>query len=549
MMVHEQPAHLHASRSRPRRCAPSVLLRRRIAPSSARSPSESDGADPARPAGAAGELPLLTSLATGALCRSAAFRIARTTWSAPVNRIAHSFAWYLPFCLAVFVALYPGRSYYLPWIGRDLGDLTSWLNVPFVFLRNGLGLFLVMVLAFAYVRIYLRVDRANVGRPVPEDWQGESVEVPGANRALSIVGVALLYLWAFELSILGLDFAMSLTIGWYSSLFPWYFLLGSAYSGVAALAVMAVALRKWLGVPGLIGKVPRRYLGNFVLAFAMAMTYFFYSQALPIWYENLPKEILFIIPRLRITPWLTVCWVIVFTTYLGVFFLFIVREMREIPATLVGVSLLALAGLWLERYMLVVPSLTPRAPLSPLLVGSSASASWACARPHLRHLPGAPSGDEPPRPGAEGREGAVGMRLPPLLRRRWIAIAWTAAALAGAGAFVYLAVILLGPYPVGPEQPIPISHRVHADTRQISCLFCHDTADRSADAGMPGTEKCLLCHHIIIHNFPPIRTIHEQMTGTSAVPWVRATASRPTSASITRCTSPGASTAASATAT
>ncbi len=113
------------------------------------------------------------------------------------------------------------------------------------------------------------------------------------------------------------------------------------------------------------------------------------------------------------------------------------------------------------------------------------------------------------------------MRLPPLLRRRWIAIAWTAAALAGAGAFVYLAVILLGPYPVGPEQPIPISHRVHASTRQISCLFCHDTADRSADAGMPGTEKCLLCHHIIIHNFAPIQKIHEYNERNEAVPWVR----------------------------
>jgi hypothetical protein len=309
-----------------------------------------------------------TSLAAGALAWSAAFRIARTTWAAPVNRIAHSFAWYLPFCLAVLAALYPGRAYYLPWIGRDLGDLTSWLNVPFVFLRNGLGLMLLVVLGFAYVGIYLRVDGAEAGRPLPEDWQGALVEAPGANRSLSIVGVALLYVWALVLSILGLDFAMSLTVGWYSSLFPWYFLLGSAYSGAAALAVMAVALRRWLGVPGLIGRVPRRYLGNFVLAFAMAMTYFFYSQALPIWYENLPKEILFIIPRLRITPWLTVCWVVVFTTYLGVFFLFIVRELREIPATLAGVSLLALAGMWLERYLLVVPSLTPRAPLSPALV-------------------------------------------------------------------------------------------------------------------------------------------------------------------------------------
>jgi len=50
----------------------------------------------------------------------------------------------------------------------------------------------------------------------------------------------------------------------------------------------------------------------------------------------------------------------------------VIREVKERPVLLGGVAVLALAGMWLERYLLVVPSLVPKAPPSPvveLLIG------------------------------------------------------------------------------------------------------------------------------------------------------------------------------------
>jgi molybdopterin-containing oxidoreductase family membrane subunit len=185
--------------------------------------------------------------------------------------------------------------------------------------------------------------------------------------------VALCFAYGIIYSLLGFDLVMSLTPGWHSALLGWYFALGGLYSGIAALIVTAVLLRRWLGVSDLVGRNQFRDLGNLLMAFAMAMTYFFYSQALPIWYENLPPETVFAIPRIHLQPWQTLSWVMVGTGYLGVFVLLLVREMKERAATLAGVALLAVAAMWLERYLLVTPSLAPRAvgfPVLELLIGA-----------------------------------------------------------------------------------------------------------------------------------------------------------------------------------
>ncbi len=45
-----------------------------------------------------------------------------------------------------------------------------------------------------------------------------------------------------------------------------------------------------------------------------------------------------------------------------------------------------------------------------------------------------------------------------------------------------------------PEQPIFYSHKVHAGTNQISCLYCHGGAQDSKVAGIPSVNVCMNCH-------------------------------------------------------
>ena len=101
------------------------------------------------------------------------------------------------------------------------------------------------------------------------------------------------------------------------------------------------------------------------------------------------------------------------------------------------------------------------------------------------------------------------------LVRRWLWTATIVATLGVMGAFA------LHPYSVGPKQPLPFSHRIHAGLKQISCVFCHDGADRSTNAGLPEVGKCLQCHNVIIPDFEPIQKLHDYYETKSPIPWQR----------------------------
>jgi hypothetical protein len=48
-----------------------------------------------------------------------------------------------------------------------------------------------------------------------------------------------------------------------------------------------------------------------------------------------------------------------------------------------------------------------------------------------------------------------------------------------------------------PEQPIQFPHKVHAADNNIPCLYCHQTADKSATASIPPVSTCVNCHQFV----------------------------------------------------
>jgi hypothetical protein len=102
----------------------------------------------------------------------------------------------------------------------------------------------------------------------------------------------------------------------------------------------------------------------------------------------------------------------------------------------------------------------------------------------------------------------------------WAGLLWLTVLFALPGTMLYL---YYG-YPgrsIGPEQPIPFSHRVHAGVKEISCRFCHAFVDRSRNAGLPPVGLCLFCHNHIITNHPQIALERWHYETKTPVPWVR----------------------------
>jgi hypothetical protein len=74
---------------------------------------------------------------------------------------------------------------------------------------------------------------------------------------------------------------------------------------------------------------------------------------------------------------------------------------------------------------------------------------------------------------------------------------------------------------IGPEQPIPFSHRIHAGEKQISCVFCHSGAIDTDVAGIPPLETCMLCHSKIIIHYPQIADLRRHYYEKVPVEWER----------------------------
>lgn len=106
------------------------------------------------------------------------------------------------------------------------------------------------------------------------------------------------------------------------------------------------------------------------------------------------------------------------------------------------------------------------------------------------------------------------------LVRRWPEFAAVSVLLLflGAGLFHY---DIIYPAALGPRQPIPFSHRVHVQSKKISCYMCHTGAARSSRAGIPPLETCLLCHARIIRTHPYIAKLRRHVAQNQPVIWER----------------------------
>ena len=164
-----------------------------------------------------------------------------------------------------------------------------------------------------------------------------------------------LVLYAIVGSLLAFDLVMSLDPHWISTLFGAYVCIGNLYAGLGLLAVLG-----WL-LPTQAGSVVERRgvshdLGKLLFGFCILWTYLFWCHYLPIWYANLPEETGFLIVRLHTAPWQSVSWSVLLLNFLLPFPLLLLQWIKRTPRALAVVGASVVTGMWLERYVLVVPS-------------------------------------------------------------------------------------------------------------------------------------------------------------------------------------------------
>lgn len=300
-----------------------------------------------------------TGLSFGAVLFVAVLNIADAMWGRPLKRLAEALGAFLPTSFLLFWVLYFGRQEIFPWVRQPLPAKQIWLNAGFMFARNGVGLFLLTALSLTLIYYSVRGDKEMARRlngivPVNQVVDANEETCWRAQRVLSpIIGIV----YAFVLSFLAFDLIMSLDPHWYSTLFGAYYFMSSFYTALAALYLLSPISLKARGLSEYIHAHHLHDLGKLVFAFCLFTGYLFYTQFLVIWYGNLPEETRYIILRVRFTPWEPIAWIILATIFVIPFIALLSRKIKMKPVAMMIISGMILGGMWLERFILVAPSI------------------------------------------------------------------------------------------------------------------------------------------------------------------------------------------------
>ncbi len=107
------------------------------------------------------------------------------------------------------------------------------------------------------------------------------------------------------------------------------------------------------------------------------------------------------------------------------------------------------------------------------------------------------------------------------MKKSWMVIAASISALATCGAMVLLYLLPLDLRERSPLQPISFSHKLHAGSHAIPCLYCHRLAGKSSLAGIPAVADCLACHRYIVPDAAEIIKLRGYLERKEAIPWAR----------------------------
>jgi molybdopterin-containing oxidoreductase family membrane subunit len=186
-------------------------------------------------------------------------------------------------------------------------------------------------------------------RGTPQQWH--SLEAGIKAMAVIIIPVAV-----SVHTIVSWDFAMAIQPMWHSTIFGPYFVVGAIYSGVAVLMVAMYLLRQGLGIGEYLSDKVFNNLGLLFLAFGMMWSYFTFAEHLTVWYGAEHAEMAVFNARIS-GEFAWIFWtMIIVNTVIPLAILPWPKGRKPLATAIVGFGVLI--GMWIERYLIVVGTLS-----------------------------------------------------------------------------------------------------------------------------------------------------------------------------------------------
>jgi molybdopterin-containing oxidoreductase family membrane subunit len=297
---------------------------------------------------------------------SAILRLVNAGWRRPVTRCAEVITAFALMIGAMFPIIHLGRPWLFFWLVPYPSERMIWPNFrsPLVWdffaittYLTGSVLFLIlpMIPDFALVRDKTTGWRHRMYGVLALGWQGTPKQWHRLESAMQIMAIAIIPVAVSVHTIVSFDFSMAPVPMWHSTIFGPYFVAGAIFSGIAALIIAMAALRRFLHLEEYLHPVHFQNLGKLLLMMSLLWAYFVFNERLTVWYGNASaeREVFLVTQRGSFAP---LFWTMVVCNFVVPFFILSIKKLRTITGCVIA-SFTVVVGMWLERFLIVVPSL------------------------------------------------------------------------------------------------------------------------------------------------------------------------------------------------
>jgi Ni/Fe-hydrogenase subunit HybB-like protein len=298
---------------------------------------------------------------------SAILRLANATWRRPVTRCAEVITVFALSIGATFPIIHLGRPWLAFWLFPYPSERGIWPNIrsPLLWdffaintylLGSVTFLLLPMIPDMALIRDRATGLRKKIYGAVALGWRGTPKQWHRLESAMQIMAVAVIPVAVSVHSIVSWDFAMAPVPAWHSTIFAPYFVCGAIFSGIAALIIAMALLRKFLHLEEYLLRMHFENLGKLLLVMSLLWFYFVFAERLTVWYGNDPSEmtVFWVTQTGSFSP---LFWLMVVCNFIIPFPILAIKKLRTITGCVIA-SIGVVIGMWLERYLIIVPSLS-----------------------------------------------------------------------------------------------------------------------------------------------------------------------------------------------
>jgi len=298
---------------------------------------------------------------------SAILHIVHADWRKPIYRFAEAMTTFSLMTAGLFPLIHLGRIWNLYWVLPYASDRGVWPNFRsplawdcfaiFTYLTSSaLFLYIGMIPDLAICRDNAKGWRKKLYTVLSLGWAGTDRQWRHFRKTYLLMACFLIPLAVSVHSIVSSDFAMSIMPGWHVTTFPPYFVAGALYSGCAAIITLFIILRYFFRFEEYMTIPILEKTCKLTFVIAMAWSYLNLIEFSSVWYghNEVDKELLLNKFTGAYSPYF---WAMLFFGSVLPFTLAFEKLRRHLP-TMFVVSLLLNVGMWLERWMIVSPTLS-----------------------------------------------------------------------------------------------------------------------------------------------------------------------------------------------